>query len=96
MNLKKYSCIVMVLFSIFSVNAHDSHTHEAPWQACEQKQKSQQCSYNNGAGDLFKGTCQLFSKVLKCVRNEPIISANELAKQAKQKIIDKNSHIDSN
>ncbi|TYK65113.1 hypothetical protein [Colwellia echini] len=66
---------LFLLSSLFTVSAHDSHTHSAPWQACETKAKAEQCSYTNGAGDLFKGSCQLFSESLMCVRNEPIIYA---------------------
>ena len=86
MNIKLIIVLSALLFNVSVVNAHDSHTHKAPWQACEQKQKAQQCSYNNGVGDLFIGTCQSFQKQLTCVRNKPIIYASELAKNAKQKI----------
>jgi hypothetical protein len=94
-NIRLLTLAIAALY-LMPAMAHDSHVHKAPWQACEQKQKSQQCSYHNGAGDLFKGTCQLFSKVLMCARNQPIIYADKLAKQAKQKIIDKASHKSSN
>ena len=87
MNITKlFFVALMVLASgFFTVKAHDSHTHTAPWQACEQKQKTEQCAYTNGAEDLFKGSCQLFSDKLLCVRNEPIIHA----KKKKQILDDK-------
>jgi hypothetical protein len=76
----------MLFFSVSTVNAHESHTHTALWQACEDKQKAEICSYTNGDGDLFKGTCQLFSETLMCVRNQPIIPVEDLAKKAKNKV----------
>jgi hypothetical protein len=86
MNIYKLFTVVLIMMcsSILSANAHDSHTHKAPWKACEVKTKMDQCSYTNGEGDLFKGTCQLFSKVLMCVRNQPIIHVKELAKKSKK------------
>lgn len=71
--------LVLILFSACSltVNAHDL-IHEAPWNACESAQKSQECAYTNGEGDLYRGTCQLFSEALMCVRNQPILYAERL------------------
>lgn len=87
MNIYNLVAIVLttVFLSVFTVSAHDSHTHTAPWQACEEKNKSEQCSYTNGDDDLFKGSCQLFNEVLRCVRNQPIIHAEELTKEVKKK-----------
>lgn len=73
------------LFGSFAANAHDSHTHSAPWQACENKKKLAQCSFTNGDGDIFKGSCQVFSETLMCVRNQPIIHADALEKKGKVK-----------
>jgi hypothetical protein len=81
---------VILLLSISKVSAHDSHTHTAPWQACESLQKTDQCSYTNGDGDLFKGTCQLFNEVLMCVRNQPIIHVKDLVKDTQS--TDEKSH----
>ncbi|MBU2919070.1 hypothetical protein KO505_14050 [Psychrosphaera sp. F3M07] len=86
MKIKLAIVLIALLSNISVVNAHDSHTHKAPWQACEQKQKAQQCAYHNGVGDLFIGTCQSFKQQLTCVRNKPIVYASELATKAKQKI----------
>jgi hypothetical protein len=74
----------MTLLYISSASAHDSHTHTAPWEACEHMKKSKQCAYINGDGDLFQGTCQLFSDVLMCVRNQPIIHVKDLAKEIEE------------
>ncbi|AWB58691.1 hypothetical protein [Colwellia sp. Arc7-D] len=78
----------LMLLSSFVASAHDSHTHSAPWQACESKQKSAQCSYTNGENDLFKGSCQMFSETLMCVRNQPIIHADAQGKKS-DKLADK-------
>lgn len=94
MNIKNLVAVVLtiVFSSVFTVSAHDSHTHTAPWKACEEKKKSEQCSYTNGDEDLFKGSCQLFSESLMCVRNQPIIYAEELAKDVKKKHMVKDTH----
>jgi hypothetical protein len=75
--------VIFLTFILLSsiANAHDSHIHTAPWEACEDMKKSKQCAYTNGDGDLFQGTCQLFSDVLMCVRNQPIIHVKNLAKK---------------
>jgi hypothetical protein len=80
-NFPKIAASLMLVSSFFA-SAHDSHTHSAPWQACESKQKSAQCSYTNGENDLFKGSCQMFSETLMCVRNQPIIHADAQVKKA--------------
>jgi hypothetical protein len=82
--------VIVIFFRVSSVNAHESHTHTAPWQACEDKQKADLCSYTNGDGDLFKGTCQLFNEVLMCVRNQPIIHVKDLVKDTQS--TDEKSH----
>jgi len=83
-----YSRFVFSLLTILactsSASAHDSHTHQAPWQACAEKQIKEACSYTNGDEDLFKGSCQLFNEALMCVRNEPIIHVKALAKAAEK------------
>lgn len=88
MNINSLSAIVfiMLMSSPTTIHAHDSHTHAAPWQACEEKNKSSQCSYTNGENDLFKGTCQLFSDTLMCVRNQPIIRAKKPTKSIQKNI----------
>jgi hypothetical protein len=86
-----YSRFVFSLLTILSctssASAHDSHTHQAPWQACAEKQIKDACSYTNGDKDLFKGSCQLFNEALMCVRNEPIIHFEDLTKAAQKKVV---------
>ena len=65
-----------------TADAHDGHVHKAPWQACETKQLSNACSYENGNGDLFRGSCQLFTGTLMCVRNQPIVKAGTETKSS--------------
>lgn len=78
------STFVFLFFFALNVSPHDSHTHKAPWVACEEKNKAAECSYKNGTGDFFKGSCQSFQEILMCVRSEPIIYAKDLVKQAKK------------
>ncbi|MGB2740859.1 MAG: hypothetical protein WBC60_09950 [Cognaticolwellia sp.] len=86
-NLKSFRVILLTfaIFGSYAASAHDSHTHSAPWQACENKQKSAQCSFTNGDDDLFKGSCQVFTDTLMCVRNQPIIHVETLDKKLKEK-----------
>lgn len=77
------SSFMFMLSSLLTVNAHDSNSHKAPWSVCEKQEKGAQCSYTNGDGDLFKGTCQSFNEALMCVRNQPIIHAEDLVEKAK-------------
>lgn len=69
--------VVSVLLTSFlsTLMAHGDHQHHAIWKACEKIKKDDNCSYTNGNGDLFIGTCQAFSDTLMCVRNKPIVKA---------------------
>lgn len=75
----------LTLFTFLTAHAHESHTHKAPWQACKTKKLTQQCEFENGKKDLHKGTCQLFSGSLMCVRNQPIIHAEVINKRISTK-----------
>ncbi|GGP99557.1 hypothetical protein [Shewanella ulleungensis] len=61
-----------------SAFAHEEHVFKAPWDACADAIKTQQCAYTNAHGDLFKGTCRVFNEALMCVRNQPIITAEKV------------------
>lgn len=73
--LLTFGMVSTFIVSSLSVLAHSGHTHKAPWEACFDAEKDQACEYKNGNKDIFKGTCQLFSERLMCVRNQPIIKA---------------------
>lgn len=91
--VKKLNTIKSVLFTFSLISiplpilAHSGHTHKAPWEACFDAKKDQTCEYKNADKDIFKGTCQVFSERLMCVRNSPIIKAN--SSQKKSDILDK-------
>lgn len=70
-----------------SIFAHEGHGSKAPWDACQDKALQNQCSFTNGHGDLYQGTCQAFSYALMCVRNVPIIKAADLKKIAPDKAV---------
>jgi hypothetical protein len=86
---------LLILSNTPSVNAHQGQTHKAPWQSCEGAQKEDKCSYTNHSGDLYKGSCQLFSEALMCVRNEPIIYANKPSAEDRSTINSKIQEHDS-
>lgn len=74
----KHSLLIALLSVSIISFAHDM-VHEAPWSACEEAARSDQCSYSNDNGDLYQGTCQSFNDALMCVRNKPIVYANTMA-----------------
>ena len=76
MRYKLFFSAYLMAFSI-SLGAHEM-VYEAPWEACEEAVRSDQCAYQNGDGDLFRGTCQSFNEALMCVRNQPIIYASSV------------------
>ena len=53
-------------------SAHGNH-NQAPWQACESAERNAACSFEDGHGSLYKGTCQSFNDKLMCVRNQPVV-----------------------
>jgi hypothetical protein len=91
--VKKLNTIKSALFTFsliitsLPILAHSGHTHKAPWEACFDAKKDQACEYRNANKDIFKGTCQVFSERLMCVRNQPIIKAE--SSQKKSDILDK-------
>lgn len=89
----KLVLINVISLSFFStLMAHDGHSHEAPWKACEESKKEDKCSYTNGNGDLFQGTCQSFKETLMCVRNKPIVKSQEnISTSLKSKLVDNNA-----
>lgn len=59
------------------VQAHQGSHDDAPIVVCKEKKLTNQCEYNNHAGDIYRGTCRSFSDTLMCVRNKPIIKAKK-------------------
>lgn len=55
-----------------SVYAHQDSTSGLAWEACEDKAKSTACKYRGAHNELYKGSCQIMSGHLMCVRNQPI------------------------
>lgn len=85
---KASKCLIggLLIPFAFIVNAHDSHSHSAPWEVCENQKVDDSCEYTNGEMDLFKGTCQVFNTALMCVRNQPIVHAESSTKSAEKNI----------
>ncbi len=57
------------------VLAHDGHSDRAPWEVCAQQVLSDGCSWENGAHELYRGSCREVGGSLLCVRNQPVVSA---------------------
>tara|TARA_R110002060_G_scaffold77660_1_gene89406 strand:+ start:717 stop:1028 length:312 start_codon:yes stop_codon:yes gene_type:complete len=77
----KYSLIksIILLLTILAsfLTANYSYAHAGPLNklavsACENKNKSNACSYEGTHNDLYIGTCQYMANDLMCVRNQPI------------------------
>ncbi|MDA7746157.1 hypothetical protein N8878_02355 [Psychromonas sp.] len=77
--------ILLISFT-FSAQAHESHTHSAPWQVCESKKVTEACEYTNGEMDIYKGTCQVFNSALMCVRNQPIVHAESSTESTEKNV----------
>jgi hypothetical protein len=76
--LNTMAILVTLCLSCLPALAHEEHVFKAPWNACADAVKTQQCSYTNVNGDLLKGTCRVFNEALMCVRNQPIIAAENV------------------
>ena len=57
-------------------HAHSSLINNKAWQVCENQEKSDACGYTDNLEDIYRGTCQLMSEKLLCVRNQPIVNGN--------------------
>jgi hypothetical protein len=57
-------------------SAHASIINNKAWQVCENHMKSDSCEYTDNHEDIYRGTCQLMSEKLLCVRNQPIEKAD--------------------
>ena len=56
--------------------AHSSIINNKAWQVCENQAKSDACEYTDNHEDIYRGSCQLMSEKLLCVRNQPIVKGN--------------------
>ncbi|ASJ73021.1 hypothetical protein IMCC3135_14680 [Granulosicoccus antarcticus IMCC3135] len=58
------------------VFAHSSIINNKAWEVCEKQVRSDSCEYTDNHEDIYRGTCQLMSEKLLCVRNQPIVKGN--------------------
>jgi hypothetical protein len=77
----KYVCLIAVL-SISAAHSHEGVVSSAPFLACQNSEKTAECSYENDHGDLYIGSCRLFNTQLMCVRSKPIVKAESIKKSA--------------
>lgn len=76
--MNKFHIFTLIIINTSSLIGHNSHSNKASYKACEQKQQNNKCFYTNSHKDLFKGSCQIFSQKLVCVRNKPIVRERKL------------------
>ena len=73
--LAKFSCLtVSVIFST-SVHAHQGSSGTKPRLVCAEKQLGEACQWQDNHSATYIGTCRQVSSSLLCVRNKPIIYA---------------------
>lgn len=65
-----------------SSHAHSGSTTSGAWEACDDKSKSTPCEYAGFHGERYIGSCQLISKHMMCVRNQPIQMPADINKPA--------------
>ena len=56
-------------------SAHASILNNEARLVCENSMRSDSCEYTNNHEDIYRGTCQMMSDKLLCVRNQPIEKA---------------------
>ena len=69
-------CVGVCLSMPQIASAHAAIIKNTAWQVCEKHTKSDSCEYNDYHGNIDRGTCQLMSEKLLCVRNQPIVKAD--------------------
>ncbi len=52
--------------------AHEGHFTNVAWAACAQASLGQACSFEDGAQNLYRGSCRSMSGALVCVRHRPL------------------------
>ncbi|MDO6682633.1 MULTISPECIES: hypothetical protein [unclassified Oceanobacter] len=75
--------------------AHSLPLNSMAIEACQAKEKSQDCQYSGHHNDLYIGTCQLATETkLICVRNKPIqkIEDDMVKLEVNKKIENSNEH----
>ncbi|WP_158967964.1 hypothetical protein [Paraglaciecola sp. L3A3] len=79
-NSHSFLTLCLVSFIAFNAHGHNGHPNKAPWHACEEKKLSDLCSYQTES-TLYKGTCRTIKAELLCVRNQPLESIKQSAKE---------------
>lgn len=59
--------------------AHSTIINNQAWQVCEARERSDACEYTDNHENIYRGTCQLMSEKLLCVRNQPIVEGGKNA-----------------
>lgn len=59
--------------------AHAGHGPTLAWEVCAGSALGDTCSWRNDRHDLYRGSCRSMSDALVCVRNQPIVRADQAA-----------------
>lgn len=78
--MKPLVTTIVLLYSTHAL-AHQGHTDEAAWKACEGEQVGATCSYDRGEY-VATGTCQTIEDHLMCVRNRPLTKRTDDAEKS--------------
>jgi len=74
---KQWFSVLILTTVVFSQSllAHTANINKVAWQACDAKDVSQACAFENANGDVYRGSCLLMSDSLMCVRSQAIEKA---------------------
>lgn len=64
--------VVLVALCSSLAFAHEGHFTNVAWAACAQESLGDACSFEDGAQNLYRGSCRSMSGALVCVRNRPL------------------------
>ena len=72
MRLLQAAAVALLIAPSLEVSAHQGHSSNAAWAACEGVELGETCSFEDPAHAVYRGTCRRISGALVCVRNQPI------------------------
>jgi hypothetical protein len=65
--------VVALVLGLGSVAfAHEGHLTNVAWEACQSAALGAECVFEDGARQLYRGSCRAMSGALVCVRNKPV------------------------
>ena len=69
--------LLWLTLAVAPASAHAGHGPSAPWDLCAEAALGDRCAWENAEGDLYRGSCRSMSGALVCVRDQPILRAED-------------------